>query len=121
GVDQLVLLDPREAVEGRVVDDHLEVVAAAGPVDHLHLLGPRKRVLEELLDPLPHSFMVARKSRSPGSTPAAAPAASSTTTFAPLRPAVRHGGRLRSTPSTTRSRSQKRTSSGKRMNAVWID
>src|SRR5438128_10672696 len=59
GVDQLVLVDPREAVEGLVVDDHLEVVAAAGPVDHLDLLGLRERALEALLDPLPHACMVA--------------------------------------------------------------
>src|SRR4051812_7768869 len=42
-VDQLVLLEPREPVETRSGDDHLEVVAAAGAVFDAQLIRVRER------------------------------------------------------------------------------
>src|SRR4051794_27725745 len=66
----------------------------------------------------------ARSSRtSPVRTPRrpASPAASSTTTFAPRRPAARHGRNRSATPSTRRSRSRKTASIAKRMKNVCTD
>ena len=50
-VDQPVLLDERQPVEARARDDDLEVVAAAGAVDHVELGGVRKRLRQETSEP----------------------------------------------------------------------
>ena len=50
-VDEPVLLDERQAVERGALDGHVEVVAAAGPVDDVDArVG--KRLLEQRSDPL---------------------------------------------------------------------
>src|SRR6476646_8906567 len=43
GIDQLVLLEPREPIERGRGDDHLEVVAATGPVLDAQLVRIRER------------------------------------------------------------------------------
>ena len=48
-VDQPVLLQQREAVEARALDDHLEVVAAAGAILDAQLGRVRERTLEQRL------------------------------------------------------------------------
>ena len=59
-VDAPVLLDERQAVERRRGDDHLEVVAAAGAVDHVELGRVRERALEQLAQRLrAHASIVA--------------------------------------------------------------
>src|SRR5439155_22101616 len=52
-VDELVLLDEREALEAGARDRHLEVVAAAGAVRDRDLVAG-KRVAQESLQPLRH-------------------------------------------------------------------
>ena len=46
-VDEPVLLDEREPVEAAAADGHLELVAAARPVDDFELVGVGKRLLEQ--------------------------------------------------------------------------
>jgi Peptidase family M28 len=53
-VDEPVLLDERKPVERPVDDRDVKVVAAAGPVDDLDLLGLRKGRAEEPCKPLAH-------------------------------------------------------------------
>src|SRR5581483_11056951 len=121
-VDAPVLFDKREAVQRRRRDDDLEVVADARPVDDLQLGRVGKRALEQLGEAVgAHASIVPSTRRSPALTSAAAPAASSITTFAPRFAANRQGRSSRTTPSTRRSRSQKIASIAKRMKSMWIE
>ena len=52
GVDEAVLLDERQAVEALAADGHLEVVAAARPVDDVQLSRVGKSPPEHLCQPL---------------------------------------------------------------------
>ena len=63
-VDAPVLVEQRQAVEGRVDDGHLEVVAAARPVLDADLDGARERLREQAAERLGgHGMMVAVGSR----------------------------------------------------------
>src|SRR6187200_1181024 len=63
-VDELVLVDQRQALEARARDVHLEVVAAARPVEHRKLRGVGKCLLEKCLQGCGgHCRIVAREAR----------------------------------------------------------
>src|SRR4051812_42622241 len=100
-----VLLHQGEPNERGRRHDDLEMVTAAGAIDHVKLGRIGKCALEQLTERLcAHGSMVASTSWSPGCTPAAAPSASSITIFAPRCEAIRHGRNDGTTFSTTRSR-----------------
>src|ERR1700716_1563092 len=121
-IDAAVLLDEREPRERRRSDNDLEMVAAAGPVDHVQLCRVRERALEQFTQRLDaHRSIVPSRRRSPAPTSAAAPAATSITTLAPRRAAIFHGRRSGTTSITVSSRSQKIASIENLMKNMWIE
>ena len=53
-VDEAVLVDEVQALEARTGHDHLKVIAPAGPVDHFEVGRVRKRLTQEVFEPLAH-------------------------------------------------------------------
>ena len=122
-VDAPVLLDERQPVERRRGDDDLEVVAAAGPVDHVELGRVRKRALEQLVATVACS-RVDRSEREPVARPDARPRRPRPARSRPSRhaaTATRQGRSPRTTSTTSSSRVQKTASIEKRMKNMWID
>jgi hypothetical protein len=54
-IHEPVLVDERETVEATAHDRDVEVIAAAGAIDHGELARVRERTPQEMLEPTAHS------------------------------------------------------------------